>query len=327
MIGASAGGVEALQRVVAGLPEDLGAPVLIVLHIPAFSASNLPAILSRAGPLEAHHAVDHEPLEPDRIYVAPPDRHLLVTRAAVRVVRGPHENNARPAIDPLFRSAALAFGPEAIGVVLTGTMDDGAAGVRALAARGGTVLVQDPEDALYPAMPINAIAAEDPEYVAPVAEIAGLVCRLVREPVTTTNESEEDQMDEELRLEQSFAAFAPGTINENGTTGRPAPFGCPTCGGSLWEVPDDAMLRFRCRVGHAFGGETLMEAQAEQMDEALWTALRAMEERGSLARRLAERMRTDHPRRANRFAASAEEADRHAKVLRRLLLAAEVPQV
>src|SRR5690348_10974277 len=124
-MGASAGGVEALQRVMAGLPEDLGAPVLIVLHIPPFSASNLPAILTRAGPLEAHHASDRESLEPNRVYVAPPDRHLLVSHEDIRVVRGPHENNHRPAIDPLFRSAALAFGPGAIGVVLTGTMDDG----------------------------------------------------------------------------------------------------------------------------------------------------------------------------------------------------------
>src|SRR5207253_2081190 len=189
------------------------------------SASNLPAILDRAGVLPTRHAVDHEPLEPGRIYVAPADHHLLVTRTEVRVVRGPHENLHRPAIDPLFRSAALAFGPAAIAVVLTGTMDDGAAGVGAIAARGGTVLVQ----------------------------------------------------------------------------------------GTLGEWPDPAMLRFRCRAGHAFGAESLLPAQAQRLDGALWTALRALEERSSLARRMAGRLRdTGHDSRAQRFDGSAEEADERA---------------
>src|SRR5436190_21569072 len=257
VIGASAGGVEALQRVAAGLPSDLEAPVLVVLHLPPFSASSLPAILSRAGPLEARHAVDREPLLAGRIYVAPPDRHLLVTPNEVRVVRGPHENNHRPAIDPLFRSAALAFGSGAIAVVLTGALDDGAAGVAAVSAHGGTVVVQDPQDALYPSMPLNAIAADSAEYVVPLPEIGALVSRVVLEPVSPDGG---EAMEDELRLEQSFAEFRLDAVKEQGAPGDPAPFACPACGGTLWESPDESMLRFRCRVGHAFGAESLLQA-------------------------------------------------------------------
>jgi two-component system chemotaxis response regulator CheB len=183
VVGTSAGGVEALTRLAAQLPADFPAPVLVVLHVPSFSASNLPAILDRAGPLEADHARDHEPLVAGRIYVAPPDFHLLVEREEIRVVRGAHENNHRPAIDPLFRSAALAFGPAAIALVLTGALADGAVGVVAVRSSGGTVVVQDPKDALYPDMPLHAIAADPAALVAPLADIPALVDRLVREPV------------------------------------------------------------------------------------------------------------------------------------------------
>jgi len=184
-VGTSAGGVEALIQLAGGLPADFPAPVLVVLHIPAFSASSLPAILDRVGPLTADHARDHEPLVAGRIYVAPPDFHLLAELDEVRLTRGPLEQNHRPAIDPLFRSVALAFGPAAIALVLTGALADGAAGVKAVAARGGTVVVQDPKDAAYAAMPSNALAAEPAAHVAPLADIPALVDRLAREPLST----------------------------------------------------------------------------------------------------------------------------------------------
>jgi two-component system chemotaxis response regulator CheB len=159
--------------------------VLVVLHVPSFSASNLPAILDRAGPLKAEHARDHEPLVAGRIYVAPPDFHLLAEREEVRVVRSPHEHNHRPAIDPLFRSVALAFGPAAIALVLTGALNDGAAGAVAVAAAGGSVVVQDPKDAFYPDMPSHAIAAAPSAKVTPLADIPALLDRMVREPVSS----------------------------------------------------------------------------------------------------------------------------------------------
>ena len=318
-VGTSAGGVEALTRLAAALPADFPAPVLIVLHVPAFSASNLPRILDRAGPLKADHARDHDPLVVGRIYVAPPDFHLLATREDVRVVRGPHENNHRPAIDPLFRSVALAFGPAAIALVLTGALDDGAAGAVAVTARGGTVVVQDPDEALYPAMPQHAIAADHPAHIASLTEIPGILDRLAREPVP---EAEGGDMDDDIGLEQSFASFALDALHRGGGPGKPATFACPACGGSLWEAQDDSMLRFRCRVGHAFGADSLLQSQTDRMDEALWTALRALEERRSLALRIAERLRgRNGGRRADNYEQSAQEAERQANVLRDVLLA------
>ena len=184
-VGTSAGGVEALTKLAAALPADFPAPVLVVLHVPAFSASNLPAILDRAGPLAADHARDHEPLVAGRIYVAPPDFHLLAEPEEIRLGLGPYEHNHRPAIDALFRSVALAFGPAAIALVLTGALDDGAAGVGAVKSRGGTVVVQDPKDALYPAMPAHALAVDPSAHVAPLADLPALIDRLAREPVSS----------------------------------------------------------------------------------------------------------------------------------------------
>ena len=186
-VGTSAGGVEALTKLAAALPADFPAPVLVVLHVPSFSASNLPAILDRAGPLSAAHAHDREPLVAGRIYVAPPDFHLLVERANVRVLQGPREHNHRPAIDPLFRSVAVAFGSAAIALVLTGALDDGAAGAAAVAAAGGAVVVQDPNEALYPDMPFHAIAADPSAQVALLTDIPALVDRMAREPAPTSS--------------------------------------------------------------------------------------------------------------------------------------------
>jgi len=183
-VGTSAGGVEALTHLVAALPADFPAPVLVVLHVPAFSASNLPAILDRVGPLTAQHARDGEPLAAGGIYVAPPDVHLLAEREEMRLVQSAPEHNHRPAIDPLFRSVAEAFGAGSIALVLTGALNDGAAGAIVVAARGGAVVVQDPRDALYPDMPRHAIAAVPSAQVAPLADIPALVDRLAREPVT-----------------------------------------------------------------------------------------------------------------------------------------------
>jgi len=214
-VGASAGGVDALSRLVEALPADFPGALLVVLHISPASASVLPQILVRAGSLPAAHAHDGEPIEPGRIYVAPPDFHLLVLDHTIRVVRGPTENNHRPAIDPLFRSLALSAGPDAIAVVLTGALDDGSAGAVAVSARGGTVLVQDPEEAAYPAMPLNAIAADPPCRVATVGEIARIIDELVRET------SHDEPVDAgELELQRSFAGFELGAPARTGLTAR-----------------------------------------------------------------------------------------------------------
>jgi len=317
VVGASAGGVEALVTLAKGLPADLQAPVAVVLHVPAGGASALPAILARSGPLDARHARDGEPLEPATIYVAPPDLHLLVADRAVRLVRGPQENGHRPAIDPLFRSAAREFGAGTIAVVLTGSLDDGAAGVAVVSARGGHVLVQDPADAVLASMPENAIAANNPEYVVPAAELAPIVARLAAEPAPERTAPDKEQ----IEVEESYAKFDLEAIESYDLLGGPSSLSCPDCGGVLREVDDDALLRFRCRVGHAFGAQSLLDAESEAVDHALWTALRALEERIELSRRIARRLRKrELDKRAERYERQAVESQAHVKVLREVLL-------
>lgn len=194
VIGASAGGVEALTRLVRELPSDFALPIVVVLHVPP-TTSMLPQILSRAGGLPTEHARDGAALTAGRIHIAPPDCHVLLTDGVVNVGRGPKENGHRPAIDPLFRTAAAQFGPGAIGIVLSGALDDGTAGLAQVKGRGGLTIVQDPEEALYPAMPTSARDAVDPDYVLPVAGIAELLKSIAGSPPepepSQSNESEE----------------------------------------------------------------------------------------------------------------------------------------
>jgi two-component system chemotaxis response regulator CheB len=317
-LGASAGGVEALKRVVSHLPEDLGAPVLVVLHTPPAERSYLPEILERAGRLPAEQARDGVALEPNRIYVAPPDHHLLVVDGSLRVVRGPHENGHRPAIDALFRSAAVSFRERAIAVVLSGALDDGAAGSAAISHLGGSVLVQDPNEAAFPDMPRNAIFADHPHAVLPIDELGAAVVGLVRAPRKAGKKAE---VEEELRLERDYAALSEDAVSREGVFPQLAPFGCPSCGGSLWEAPDAQNLRFRCRIGHAFGSESLLTEQSQSLDGALAAAYRALHERAHLARRIGRRLRAlGADARAERYDRIVQETERDALVIRRVLL-------
>lgn len=201
VVGASAGGVEALSRLVSDLPEDLPAAVFIVLHMGPHSTTALPHILARRTKLAVEHARDGEPIENGRIYVALPDRHLLVGRDTVRVSTGPKENGHRPAVDSLFRTAAAAYGPRVVGVVLSGSRDDGTAGLRAIHARGGLAVVQDPDEALFPGMPQSALAGDHPDFVVPVGEIGSLLSDLARKEPKPEGRSPTmpDDLDAELR--------------------------------------------------------------------------------------------------------------------------------
>lgn len=254
-VGASAGGVEALRALVGGLPANLPAAVLVVLHLPPSAPSALPAILNRSGPLPAAAAVDGELLRPGCVYVAPADRHLLVMQDRIRLSVGPTENGHRPAIDPLFRSVARAFGPGAVGVVLSGSRDDGAAGLSSIAAHGGRTVVQEPDDALYPSMPLAALARVQPDHVLPAAKVGG-----------------------------ALADLTAGAAEPSASAGR---YGCPDCSGVLFELPAVALPRFRCRVGHAWSPESLLAEQTIALESALWMALRALQEKSELSRRMA----------------------------------------
>jgi two-component system, chemotaxis family, protein-glutamate methylesterase/glutaminase len=284
VVGASAGGVEALQAMVAGLPVDLPAAVLIVLHVPRNSPSALPKILSRIGPLPARHARDGERLGHGRVYIAPPDHHLLVLDDRIRLSRGPMENSHRPAVDPLFRSAARAFGPRVIGVVLSGARDDGASGLHAIAERGGLTIVQDPEEALHPGMPLAALANGGVDHVVQVAKLGSVIDEAVRRTVPEPTPSEDPLLNGEVAVADAMP------VTTDTLPGSPAGFGCPTCGGSLWEMQTAPVPRYRCRVGHAWSPESLLDEQANALESSLWMALRALEEKSALSRRLVRSM-------------------------------------
>jgi len=237
LLGASAGGVDTLTRLCRGLPRDLPAAVLVVQHITPFPRSVLPRLLSRAGPLPAAHAEEGEAIHPGRIYVARPDHHLLVNAADQRLMlrRGPQENRTRPAIDPLFRSAAIAFGPRVVGVVLSGLLDDGTAGLVAIKACGGISVVQNPEDAAWPDMPRNALRGNSPDHCVTLVEMPALLARLARSPAGPACPVPPRIAAEARIAEQEIAAMG----EDAGTVGQPSRLSCPQCGGVLNEIEEN----------------------------------------------------------------------------------------
>jgi two-component system chemotaxis response regulator CheB len=314
-VGASAGGVEALRSLVGGLPPDYPGSMLVVLHLPRDAPSALPAILTRSGPLPARTAADGEELIPGRIYVAPNDHHMILLDGHIRLTRGPAENGHRPAIDPLFRSVARAYGRRAIGVVLSGSRDDGTAGLGTIASRGGTTVVQDPADALYPWMPRSAMEHLTPDHVLPAVKLGGLLAELTALELPKRSSPDDDPL---LDAEVAMSGLAPITTEDLPVS--PAGYGCPACGGSLFELGGDNKIpRFRCRVGHAWSPESLLEEQAIALEGALWMALRALEEKSALSRRMAdERFRQNTPT-GLRFRAIADDAEAAGATLRRLV--------
>lgn len=311
VIGASAGGVGALRRLVGGLPHDLAAALLVVVHIGA-RRSALPEILSAAGPLPAASAADGDPLLVGRIYVAPPDRHLLVEPNRVRLSRGPVENRTRPAIDPLFRSAAEAYGPKVVGVILSGLRSDGTAGFAAIKRRGGTTVVQDPGEAEFPDMPLSALRHTQVDHRAPAAAIADLLAALSgrvpprggrrtggwAEPAPTAKREEDVAM-------TGGYDFKP-----------PVALTCPGCGGALADTTEDSLPYFVCHIGHRYAAADMDEAQFRDMERALDVALRSLSERGALCHRMAEAARG---RGAAASAAQWDDAKREAEERTRTL--------
>ncbi|MEO6325111.1 MAG: chemotaxis protein CheB [Thermoanaerobaculia bacterium] len=286
-IGASAGGVETLSRLVAGLPPDFPGALFIVLHIPPEPRSLLPSILSKVGPLQARHAVDGEPIKPGQILVAPPDLHLLLDEGVVRVVHGPHENRHRPAIDPLFRSAALVYGSRVVGVVLSGMLDDGTAGLMEIKRAGGIAITQDPRDALYPGMPTSAMRHVDVDYVLPHTRIPAQLVSLAAERLPAVEPNGRPTTE----WEKKMADLDAGPQGDE-RPGVPSGLTCPDCHGNLWETRDQGLVRYRCRVGHAYSTDSMKAAQDDSVERALWISLRAVEEKAALARRTAEEARS-----------------------------------
>jgi two-component system chemotaxis response regulator CheB len=327
VIGASSGGLEALLEIVPSLPGELPAAIFIVVHVSAQGTSQLPQILSRAGSIPAAHARDKEAIERGRIYVAPPDFHLLLSDGHVRVLRGPQENNHRPAIDALFRTAAGTYGPRVIAIVLSGMLDDGAAGLFAVKNRGGLAIVQDPGDALFPDMPRNAMSAVPVDYCISKREIGPLIVELTQskgkagQSGAIMAQNKDDNLEKETRIE----GMEEEAFEDDDKPGKPSAYGCPDCGGVLWELEDNQRLRYRCRVGHAYSADGLMRSQADSLESALWSAFRVLQENAALARRLCERARQNqHGAVAEKFAAKSRLAEEHARLIRELLLTGQI---
>jgi two-component system chemotaxis response regulator CheB len=281
-IGASAGGVEALSRLVAGLPADVPYAYLVVLHVPAGAPSVLARILDRSGPLPAVRAEDGAPLRTGHIYVSSPDHHLMVADHRVVLSQGPTENGHRPAINALFRSVAVAFGHHAVGVLLSGVLDDGVLGLAAIRSRGGTTIGQSWDDALFPALPDNARRAGVLDCQAAAAEIGGLLKELSHKEIEDPNMEPDAALDLENRIAMA-SRFS--TDFDTQQLGTPSGYTCPDCNGSLISISEG---HFRCQVGHAWTADALLAARDQEIDGALWVALRSLQEKARLARRLAD---------------------------------------
>ena len=319
VIGASAGGVEALTQLVRALPRGFPASLFIVCHFPPGGTSVLPDLLSRAGRLLATHAADGEPFHPGHIYVAPPDRHLLLEPGGrMRLTRGPRENHHRPAVDPLFRSAARHYGPRVIGVVLTGALYDGAAGLMAIRGAGGLGVVQDAADAQVAAMPVNATQIAGADRVVRLADLAPLLAELVPGPTAPGRGGA--HMDPMERMPDVVREDMEAQIR-NERAGEVSTFTCPECGGALWQVDQTELTQFRCHVGHAYNGETLLAEQSESLEAALWTAVRTFKEKSVLSRQLAAQERAKGEERlAHRFDEQAAQAQQYAELIQKYVL-------
>jgi two-component system chemotaxis response regulator CheB len=311
VVGASLGGVEALSRLAQGLPADFPAPVFMVLHIDGHR-SILPELLTARGLLPARHAQDGERIAPGNIYIAPPDHHMLIEGEHMRTVRGPKENHSRPAVDPLFRSAAQTWGSAVIGVVLTGTLDDGTAGLQAIKARGGTAVVQSPDDAFARGMPESALAYVAVDHCVPLASMPALLHRLaaVGPPVPPILALEPDPGEPWLMDREG------ANMERLEKTADPSTYVCPDCHGSLWAVRDAKPARFRCHTGHGYTVRSLEHALAGNADEAMWNAIRALQERRILLERMMEELSDNRASEAAAIAVDVEALQDHVTTLR-----------
>jgi two-component system chemotaxis response regulator CheB len=287
VLGASAGGIEALKEFVANLSPAFAAPICIVMHIPPYRSSVLDRILTRSGPLPAVQPEDGDVPEDGMIYVAPADRHLVIVDGRLRLGTGPLENHSRPAVDTLFRSAALEYGSHAMGIILSGLLGDGTAGILAIRNRGGLTAVQDPEDAAYPDMPARVLRATNVDFSGTPAALAAFAERSigVERPMEWRHE-----MDEQLRLETGIALGE--DLSREAVEGLvESVYSCPDCGGVLWAIDDGEIHRYRCRTGHAYSEDSLFLRQSDNLEGALWAAVRVLSENAELTNRLMQRAR------------------------------------
>lgn len=286
VIGGSAGALQVLTEIIEGLPSSFPASVLIVIHTGIESDGILPQILERTSNVPVAFASAGQAVTRGRIYVAPPDMHLIITESRLALVHGPRENGFRPAVDPLFRTAAREFGPRVIGVILSGGLSDGTFGLHLIKDHGGVAIVQDPDDALIDSMPRAAMNAVEVDYVLPAKEIAPTLERLC---TTSSARGASAMVRQKKELEPQLASQDTEVSEMEEHFGDPAPFTCPDCGGTLWEIKDGRAVRYQCHVGHQYAPDGLETSQREAIDRAMWSAVRALEEHAELKSRLAKR--------------------------------------
>jgi two-component system, chemotaxis family, protein-glutamate methylesterase/glutaminase len=314
-IGGSMGAFEVVKTICRGLPAELPAAVFIVLHVGASSKNLFASALDKQGPLPVVTATDGAPIEQGHIYVAPGDHHLIIEGDRIRLGHGPRENLSRPAIDPLFRSAAVSHGPRVIGAVLTGYLNDGAAGLAAIKQCGGITVVQNPADAVASDMPLGALEAADVDYRGPASDIAGILTRLVSEPLGPARPTPP-----ELMLEVEIALGRPCDATTMEQLGDVAAISCPACGGVLSEMRANGPVRYRCQVGHAYTGEIVEHEQETSADEALRIALRIVEERVTLLQRMVRDNAHHRPKTAEMYTERLKEAKQSADTIRKTLM-------
>jgi two-component system chemotaxis response regulator CheB len=323
VVGASAGGVEALSRFVEALPCDFPAALFVVLHVPAHSPSRLPEILTSRGPLKAFHAEDGEPISRGRIYVAPPDRHLLLEKNRVLVKNGPKENRFRPSVDALFRSAAYVFGSRAVGIVLSGALDDGTSGLWTIKRMNGVAIAQEPTEAAFSDMPANALQHIKMDHVVPVAQmgtlLAGIVGEIAPKP-PKLSAKEKKRLEMEICIARHDCTFERGIMD----IGELSPFTCPECHGALVRLKEGDRLRFRCHTGHAFTASGLLAGITQGNEDKLWQAMRSYEESVMLLEHLGKHFKeSKQAKSAQRFFKKAQEARDMAQVIHQAILKTE----
>ena len=316
VVGASAGGVDALRKLFSQFPQDLQASFFVVLHVPAESPGLLANIIAQVSPLKVKAATDGEPIQLGHVYVAPADFHLLVKPGYMHLHRGPKENRHRPAIDPLFRSAAVAYRAQTVGVILTGYQDDGTSGLLAIKRCGGIAVVQDPDDADYPEMPQSAITEVEVDYQLPLHKMGSIIQQIVEQPAALI-----EKVPQDIVMEARIAEQTMSNISGEERLGHLVPMSCPECSGPLWQIDSDKVRRYRCHVGHGFTAKALMADQDEVLENTLWSAMRTMEERANMAFAIAK----NEENRGRKLTAQiyqerAKISKEHAQTIRKLLV-------
>ncbi len=322
VMGASIGGFEAFKKIVSSLPPDFRTPIFIVWHMSPDTIGILPEVLNRLNGISVANAYNDEKIVPGRIYVAPPDHHLIIEDGFIRLTHGPKENRFRPAIDPLFHSAAYSYGNGVIGIILSGALDDGTAGLWTVKQQGGIAIVQDPMDAEVPSMPKNAMRQVKIDHVVAVDDLADLLVQLVAEPPPELNNNFEDDL---THTEINIGKKENVLKHEIMDYGEHTPFTCPVCHGVLTRLQSDNIIRFSCHTGHTYSIDSLLTTLTERIEDALYNAIRGIDESTILLNHLGDHYAAiNQPKLAALYFKKAKDVSDRSNLVRRAAMTQEL---